>query len=52
MKSVLFTTTAWPVRWSGGFRWWHSVGELRDFGMTWAGIRHAALTRDVVLPRR
>ena len=48
-RAELLTTTAIPVPWSGGFDWWHSIEELRGFGMTWSQIHHDAMTRRVVL---
>lgn len=49
-RAALLTTTALPAPWYGGFDWWHSVSELRSFGMRWSEIHHDAMTRRVTLP--
>lgn len=47
LRRALIETTAAVHRWAGGFRWWHTVEQLRAFGMRWSEIERDVMTRNV-----
>jgi hypothetical protein len=46
-RPALLASVAWPARWSGEFRWWHRIDELRAFGLRWSEIEADAFARPV-----
>ena len=37
-RDELLSSTAIPLSWAGEFDWWHTIAELRAYGMSWSEI--------------